>query len=270
MTETEIAKVIDGSDPIATLSKNYLEGREKLVLAKHEAELLKRGGDDAVVATLRKQRKLLNEKFTMGYSSDDIKNFSHDEFMDKVADKIESEKSALKGDVSKAIQKEIDEYKMKLSNKSREYDEIKELMHGEIEKATKEKEDFVREYEAKSYFNKLVLGDEELADVRGKDFFLKAIEKEIFENYSVEKDGKISKKDGGVALHPEKDVVLEKVDELYSFLKGKAGIVKQSNSGSHAFLGGKIGERVTNNSELSENQKRMKASFEAAKKSQTF
>lgn len=265
-----ISKLLDDdteSDIIVGLSQDYLKKRETFVLSQHEAELKKLGSADATIATLRKQRKLLNDKFSLGYSSDDIKNFDHDEFLQKFEDALSSEKAALQTDASKAVQTQLDDFKNKFTAAVRAKEEAEsriDKVKAEYEEKTKS---VIRDIRAKELYNKMVLADSDLADVPQRDFLLESISEKIFKGWIVEEDGKIKTLEGGIATHPDKDVNIEHVKDLYDYYKSKAGLNKLSNAGSHAFSRSGANSTDPEPPEVTEMRQRFK---EGAKRMQTF
>ena len=78
----------------------------------------------------------------------------------------------------------------------------------------------------------MVQNDKDLPGIEGQEWTLNQIEKEIFSNYAVDSDGNIANLDGSQAVHPEKQIVMRHVSEIYGYLKGQANLIKRSNAGT--------------------------------------
>lgn len=123
--------------------------------------------------------------------------------------------------------------------------------------AAKEQEinQFKSNFEAKQDSQKMIAEDKEFQALQltGKNNTAKLIMDEIFRKYNVLPGRKVESKDGGIAMHPTKNVQVGTLDELWEYYKPLYDLVSRSNAGKGGSDGVKItsvGAPVTDNSEL--------------------
>lgn len=232
----ELIKAYEG-DKVANNAKDLLQkyqsGRFEFFKASDDFKTaLTSERDKTFKGTQLSIIKKINSELELGFTNKQMEEF------EDVSDLM----TAVKANIEKAAKSEktdektlaaLDKAKEKASDYKKELDALKANM----EKLTQETEHRIAEARneglAKTYYHNLVSNDAELQalNVPGKSFTLDNIRDRIFKEVKVGPDGKVTALDGSKFTHPEKDVVVEKVDELFAYYKEKAGLVKRSNAG---------------------------------------
>jgi len=187
--------------------------------------------------------KTLNNKFGLELTNPEMEKYpTVEEFVNAVLmPKVKEKEGEMSKNADKKLLEDLNLYKDKSSNYKTELDklmtDIENIKSSEKLRADEEISNFKAQL---FYLNEVVAKDEELAslNIPGKDFTLDAIRDRIFSNYKVSPDGSVSALDGTKAVHPEKDVNIGHVKELFEYFKNKAGLVKVSNAGEGGNPGG--------------------------------
>jgi len=187
--------------------------------------------------------KTLNNKFGLELTNPEMEKYpTVEEFVNAVLmPKVKEKEGEMSKNADKKLLEDLNLYKDKSSNYKTELDklmtDIENIKSSEKLRADEEISNFKAQL---FYLNEVVAKDEELAslNIPGKDFTLDAIRDRIFSNYKVSPDGSVSALDGTKAVHPEKDVNIGNVKELFEYFKNKAGLVKVSNAGEGGNPGG--------------------------------
>lgn len=187
--------------------------------------------------------KTLNNKFGLELTNPEMEKYpTVEEFVNAVLmPKMKEKEGEMSKNADKKLLEDLNLYKDKSSNYKTELDklmtDIENIKSSEKLRADEEISNFKAQL---FYLNEVVAKDEELAslNIPGKDFTLDAIRDRIFSNYKVSPDGSVSALDGTKAVHPEKDVNIGHVKELFEYFKNKAGLVKVSNAGEGGNAGG--------------------------------
>lgn len=236
------------------LIQNYLKSREEFYKSTDDFKsMLQTERDKAFAGTQLSVIKSLNSALGINLTNSDIKDFKKvEDFIPRITEFYSKQIEASGTKTDEKLRTELNDYKTKMSEYKTLLDEAQTQLVTVKEKATKEVEEFKNSYEASSYFDKLVLSDEELMklDIPGKDFAISSIKREIFSNFIINKDGTVLSKDGTKAIHPEKDTNVNNVSELFSYYKNKAGLIKRSNAGVKIL--GKDGKPLTGNEGISD------------------
>ncbi len=181
-----------------------------------------------------KAMKDLNKELELGYTNSQLEDIAdYSKFIIEVKRKIKEKEESLIKLKDKDILEELNTYKGKTSEYKTQLENIQEEIDNVKENERKRADAAIENALAQNYFLDMVNKDNELKDlnVPGKDFAINAIQRDIFANYKVYKDGTIKALDGTDAAHPEKDIIIKNIEELYQYYKEKAGLVKVSNGG---------------------------------------
>lgn len=186
--------------------------------------------------------KTLNNKFGLELTNPEMEKYpTVEEFVNSVLmPKMKEKEGEMSKNADKKILEDLNLYKDKSSNYKTELDklltDIENIKSSEKLRADEE----INNFKAQLYYvNEVVAKDEELnsLNIPGKDFTLDAIKDRIFTNYKIRPDGTVAAIDGTKAVHPEKDVNIAHVKELFEYFKNKAGLVKLSNAGEGGAAG---------------------------------
>lgn len=184
--------------------------------------------------SIKKAIRDINKKLDLGLKNSELDEFTKlDEFLAKVKEIKKEEIEKLTGNVEETLKADLNKYKISSSEYKQKLDALEEQISGiksEYEnKFTKE----VSHFKAKEKYRKLINSHEELKglDVPGKDFILETIEEKLFSNYDLSEDLKIIGKDGTKVIHPEKDIVIEDINDILPYYFKRAGLVNRGNGG---------------------------------------
>jgi len=216
------------------LSKTYIESRQDYFNSSVLPEKIKLEVDKTVAGMTLKAIKHVNKTFGFGFTNTQMEEYkSIDEFMSE-AEKLHKKniEDLTKGQKDDLV-KQVNDLKEQVTVKQNELDKVISEKENEIKKAQDEKVREIRTFKAKEYFHSLVSSDKNLPDLPGKDFALENIREKIFSKYVVHEDGSIYNEDGTVPMHPDtsRPVAAKKIDDIYEYYKGIAGLVKLNNSG---------------------------------------
>jgi len=179
--------------------------------------------------------KKINSEFGLGLTNSQMEEIKDiDEIMKLAKKSISERESELLKTTDKSLKEELNSLKEKYSDAVKSISTHEELIE-KIRKEERERADSAIETElGKQYYLKLIRGDKSLQEINNpsKDYLLDAIERNIFQKYKVDRNGNITTLDGQKLVHPEKEIVINTVDELYEYEKIKANLVKNSSAGS--------------------------------------
>jgi hypothetical protein len=230
-------------------AKAFLDSRNTY----YESTLLKEKLDKERTSTVSKYNitvmKKVNDLLGMGLTNSEMEAFKEDldGFMSKSKEFKAGYEEKLKSTTDETLRKDLDGYKLRATEAQKTIEEMTTQMAKVKADAEKDRDNAIREYKAKETWNKLVIEDKEIADVPGKAFILGAIEERIFGRYIVNGDGTLLNKDGSVATHPEKEIAVTHIKEVYPYYKDQAGLRKVSNAGdgnAPVFVDGQNGGKV--------------------------
>lgn len=214
------------------LVSNYQSGRLDYFKASQEyKDALKQIEEKGYKGGTLKHIKTLNRTFNLGLTNTQMEEYKDfDSFLTLLQSNLSEQQAKLTADPE--LRKEVETYKTKYTEALSEKDRLEREINGIREKADNELKTAVQMFKAKEYFKNMVQNDKELPGIEGQDWTLKQIEKEIFSNYAVDSEGNIANLDGSQAVHPEKQIVMRHVSEIYGYLKAQANLVKRSNAGT--------------------------------------
>lgn len=202
---------------------------------------LKAERDKTFSGTQLSLMKKVNSELGLDFTNSQLEEFKDfSEFITKVNKHFESQKKSPETD------EELKKWKKKATDYKKDFDDIS----GKYKKLEEETPIKIQEakdsVEAEKFFLDMVLKDEELKALKvpGKEFSLETIKEKIFATAKVGKDGKIKALDGTNFIHPEKDVVVSELSELFGYYKEKAGLIKRSNAGDGGLGDGLEGDET--------------------------
>jgi len=182
-----------------------------------------------------KHKKRLNEALGLGLTNAEleaIQNF--DEYIEKTKSFLSEKEQKLINSSDATLRADLEKYKGEVSKYATENQELLSKFDKVKAQAEAEKETAINLFKAETLFHKMVSEDKKLPNIEGQDFIINAIKTGIFSEYIVKPDGTVLAKDGGSAMHPEKGVIITKLEDVYEYYKNKAGLVIKSNAGSAA------------------------------------
>lgn len=219
-------------DELNTLVDNYNSQRQQFYEASFETTKKKDIESGAITSYNIRVKKELNKILGMGLTNAEMDSFKDMEaFFNKAKEFNSSFQESLKNITDKDLKEQIENYKTSLTNLKNENESLKTGAETFKTKLEQEFADKARAFEARIFIKDMIAKDTELADVPTKAFVLEQIEDTIMSKYKPFGDGRVFNVDESKIMHPEKQVIIENVADLYSFLKNKAGINKQSNGG---------------------------------------
>lgn len=219
-------------DELNTLVDNYNSQRQQFYEASFETTKKKDIESGAITSYNIRVKKELNKILGMGLTNAEMDSFKDMEaFFNKAKEFNSSFQESLKNITDKDLKEQIENYKTSLTNLKNENESLKTGAETFKSKLEQEFADKARAFEARIFIKDMIAKDTEIADVPTKAFVLEQIEDTIMSKYKPFGDGKVFNIDESKIMHPEKQVIIENVADLYSFLKNKAGINKQSNGG---------------------------------------
>jgi hypothetical protein len=251
---------------IEEVSKSYLDSRDSF----YESTKLKTKIDPEINKTVSgmalKAIKKINEIAGMGLTNTQMEELVKKEnpiesFTADAKKHLEAEMNKLKSATNEDLLKDLEKFKGLATDRQKELDELSGKWKDFEVKKEQEVQDKINSFEAKQFWNKLIREDTDIPDVPGRSFALESIEERIFNSYKVDKDGNIYNKDGTTATHPEKEINIHKLEEIYPYFKEKAGLVKVSNAGV-----GADGKPLVVNPKMGANEKAMHDQILAARK----
>jgi len=166
--------------------------------------------------------KTLNNKFGLELTNPEMEKYpTVEEFVNSVLMvKMKEKEGEMSKNADKKLLEDLNIYKEKSSNYKTELDKILADIENIKSSEKKRADDEISNFKAQLYYlTEVVAKDEELAslNIPGKDFTLDAIKDRIFSNYKVSPDGSVSAMDGTKAVHPERDVNIGHVKELFEY-----------------------------------------------------
>lgn len=244
LPEEDIKKLTGDTDlpqeEITKLTENYIKSRQDYFESSVLPDKLKSETQKVVEGMTLKAIKQINKTFNLGLTNSQMEEFKDlESFMPKASEIQKTIIDGLTTGEKQDLVNQINDYKLKLTDKQTELEGLKTSMDAEIQTAKKNAEKEVKTFKAKEYFQNLVKSDDSLPELPGKDFVLKSIMEKIFSTYDVSEDGTILNHDGTIPMHPDtsRAVAVKKIDDVYAYYKGIAGLVKQNNAGEGAAAG---------------------------------
>jgi hypothetical protein len=212
---------------------NYSKSREDYwkttILPDHDRKVM----DSTLNGYTLKVKKDLNRKFDLGFTNSQLEaeDFkSIDKFYDVLKTAVDKKLSESTSNADDAIKSQLSDYQKKYTTATEELESMKDQIENVKRTAQIEKETEIANLKSEIYLSNLIANDTKIAtNVPGRDFSLEHIRKEILTNYRIENDGTIKTKDGNNALHPEKQIVVTHVVDIYEWYKNKAGLIPVSN-----------------------------------------
>lgn len=232
--ETITALQVEGDvTNLDELKQKYIDSRnayyESTILKDKEKEFR----DKAIESYNIKVKKTINDFLGMGLTNAQMDEIKDLETMAEKAKEFKANlETTLRSSTDETLKKELDTYKLTATERQKKIEELENARKAFEDSIKSDYDKKIQSYEAKSFLNKLIADDKELPDVPGRDFTLDAIRERILGSYIVKPDGTLTNLDGTLATHPEKEVTINHVSDLYGYFKNKAGLVKQSNGGS--------------------------------------
>lgn len=220
-------------DEVNNFVKRYSDDRKAFYETAILAEKKKSIEDNAIenFSNIR-VKKMINELAGLGYTNSQIKDLSLDDFFNVAKREHEKRINDLSTNVDENIKQELDKYKKSSSTYKTEYEKLQEQIETFKTQKDAELQDHIRRYEAERFISTLIEKDDKIANVPGRAYSLEKIKEDILTKYQIDKGGAIRNLDGTIALHPEKEIVMNSAVDLYEYLKNKAGLVPVSNGGS--------------------------------------
>ena len=192
-------------------------------------------GDRTYEGAVLKHVKRFNTTLNLGLTNPEMESIkSIDEFTEKVKAYLSEKEQKLINSSDATLRADLEKYKGDVSKYATENQELLSKFDQVKAQAEAEKETAINLFKAETLFHKMVSEDKKLPNIEGQDFIINAIKTGIFSEYIVKPDGTVLAKDGGSAMHPEKGVIITKLEDVYEYYKNKAGLVIKSNAGSAA------------------------------------
>lgn len=214
------------------LAKKYLDSRNTYYESSLLKEKIDKTRSETAAGMTLKSIKKINELLGMGLSNPQMEEYKDMEsFIADAKKHKETYEATLKTSTNEDLVSELNKYKLAATERQKEIEKLAGEYKTFASQKEHEKNEAIRLFEARQYWNKLVMEDKDIAEVPGKAFALESIEERIFSKYRVEKDGRIFNPDGSVATHPDKEVAVTTLAEIYPYFKEKAGLQKVSNGG---------------------------------------
>lgn len=189
-------------------------------------------GDKTYEGAVLKHKKRLNEALGLGLTNAELEAIpSIEEFIEKTKTYLTEKEKKLLGSSDETLKSELEKYKQAASKYSSENQELITKIESVKKEAEERANNTIEQFKAETYFHKMVSEDKKLPNTEGQDFILDSIKNRIFSEYIVKGDGTILSKDGTHATHPEKPTIINKIDDIYEYLKHKANLVIRSNAG---------------------------------------
>lgn len=217
---------------IPEIASAYLTSRDAFYeSSKLKDKLVEQEASTAKGMTLKAIKKM-NELLGMGYPNSKMEEYKTiEEFLTEAKTFKADYEDKLKSSSSKSLADEIDKWKTLATERQNSLDKMTVEKDEFFKRVETEKNEAIQMFQAKDNWKKMIMADAEIADVPGKEFILDAIEERIFSMYKVTAEGKLFKKDGTIATHPEKDITISTLAEVYPYFKEKAGLMKVNNAG---------------------------------------
>lgn len=182
-----------------------------------------------------KHKKRLNEALGLGLTNAELEAIPNfDEYIEKTKSFLTEKEKKLINSSDDNLRADLEKYKSDISKYVTENQELLSRFDQVKAQAETEKETAINLFKAETFFHKMVSEDKKLPNTEGQDFTINAIKSAIFSEYIVKHDGTVLAKDGGSAMHPEKGVIITRLEDVYEYYKNKAGLVIKSNAGSAA------------------------------------
>lgn len=230
-------------EELGKLASDYNSKRASFIEASTLEPKKRQIEDQAILNYNKKVMKSVNKSLALGLTNEKIDEFKTiDDFYDFAGKNISKQIQDSRTTTDEQLRKDIDTYKQSLSTLTLEKEQILAGVEEKIESTRKHYAEEARISSAKILIKDIISKDKEIAETNSKDFLLETIEEKLVNNYIVNGKGEIKNLDGTVVLHPERQVVISHVSDMYAYLKGKAGLNKNSNGSVSIFRDGKVVE----------------------------
>jgi hypothetical protein len=221
----------EGDMELDSVLSKIKENAFRDVFSQKKGELEKQFGDKHVQGFQLKVAKDLNKKFGLGYTNSQLQEFSYDDFLNVVNDKVNDKLKNATTEEKQGLIEQVNTYKMQIA-------ELEDSYTSKYQKLLEEKENEVRTFKVNSILNSRF---QKIAwdDVEKSDMYIDFMTRQILSNYQVLEDGTVQALDGTVATHPyKKNRSISNVDELISAFVEEKGMQRKNNAGGGGAGGG--------------------------------